>query len=215
MYKNQIPAEYLMRQSEIYRSKYKMETEQHEREQMTNVEPTKLQQELAAERERYLRLAANFDNHRKRVNREMERRAASQKEALVRDVLPAIDNLERALNARAGENLREGVQMIYQQLLEILKRHGFEPREDLGERFDGRFHDGIAVGCKPEMPDQSIIEVWERGWMRGDEMFRPAKVLVNKVERNIAAETALAGDPIVAATQNSVDIGKMREAVSQ
>jgi hypothetical protein len=47
---------------------------------------------------------------------------------------------------------------------------------------DGRFHDGIALGCRPKMSDQSVIEVWERGWMRGTELFRPAKVLVNKLE---------------------------------
>jgi molecular chaperone GrpE len=140
-----------------------------------------LEQELAVERERYLRLAADFDNHRKRIAREMDRRAASQKEALVRDLLPAVDNLERALTAKAGENLRDGVKMIHGQLLETLKRHGFEPRDDLGQPFDGRFHDGIAVGHRPEMPDLSVIEVWERGWMRGGELFRPAKVLVNKL----------------------------------
>lgn len=147
---------------------------------------TKLEQDLAVERERYLRLAADFDNHRKRIAREMDQRAASQKEALVRDLLPAIDNLERALGANPGEDLREGVKMIYQQMLEVLKRHGFEPRDDLGQTFDGRFHDGLAVGRRPEMPDLSIIEVWERGWMRGTEMFRPAKVLVNKLNEEQA-----------------------------
>jgi molecular chaperone GrpE len=211
MYKNEIPADYLIRQSENYRSKHKMETEQNELEHRPDVEVAKLQQELAEERERYLRLAADFDNHRKRVNRDQERRAASQKEALVRDLLPAIDNLERALNANAGENLREGVQMTYQQLLGVLQRHGFEPREDLGQRFDGRFHDGIAVGCKPEMPDQSIIEVWERGWMRGSEMFRPAKVLVN----NLEAGTAPSKVADTAASLDGVENGRMREAVPQ
>src|SRR5688500_11660846 len=154
MYKNEIPAEYLFRRSENFRSKHKMEREQNEMEQKSNVEVTTLEQELAAERERYLRLAADFDNHRKRVSRDLERRAANQKEALVRDLLPAIDNLERALNAKAGENLREGIQMMYQQLLDVLKRHEFQPRKDFGQPFDGRFHDGIAVCCKPGLPDQ-------------------------------------------------------------
>jgi molecular chaperone GrpE len=112
----------------------------------------------------------------------MYERVASQKVAVVRDLLPAIDNLERALTAHSSENLREGIQIIYKQLLETLKRHGFEPRDDFGEPFDGRFHDALAVGCKQELPDSSVIEVWERGWMRGTEMFRPAKVLVNKLE---------------------------------
>jgi molecular chaperone GrpE len=180
-------------------------------ERKSNIEVTTLEQELAAERERYLRLAADFDNHRKRVNRDLERRAASQKEALVRDLLPAIDNVERALNAKEGNNLREGVQMIYQQLLDVLKRHDFQPRDDFGQPFDGRFHDGIAVGCKPGMPDQSIIEVWERGWMRGNEMFRPAKVLVNKLE----VDTAASDEAKESILQNGVDNDKMRDAVPQ
>jgi molecular chaperone GrpE len=147
------------------------------------IDTIKLEQELAVERERYLRLAADFDNYRKRTSRELQQRAASQKEALVRDLLPAVDNMERALAAKiqSHESLFEGVKMVHQQVLEILKRHGFEPRDDLGQPFDGRFHDGIAVGAQPDMPDLSIIEVWERGWMRGAEMFRPAKVLVNNL----------------------------------
>src|SRR5688572_405376 len=121
-------------------------------------ELARLEQELASERERYLRLAADFDNHRKRVARETEQRAARQKEALVRDLLPAIDNLERALGAKTGMDLRNGVRMIYQQMLDGLKRHSFEPRDDFGQPFDGRFHDGIAVGCREDMPDLSVIE---------------------------------------------------------
>ena len=178
MYKNQIPADYLARERQNFRWKQRMETTGRN----SNIDAAEVAEQLEAERERYLRLAADFDNHRKRVNRDLERRAASQKEALVRDLLPAIDNLERALGAKAGEDLREGVRMIYQQILEVLKRHGFEPREDLGQPFDGRFHDGIAVGFRPDMPELSVIEILERGWMRGRELFRPAKVLVNRLE---------------------------------
>lgn len=180
MYKNGIPAEYLRRQAQALSPNHRMQNHEMNDDQQTEL--AKLKQELAEARERYLRLAADFDNHRKRTARDMDRRAASQKEAVVRDLLLAIDNLERALAANSGENLREGVEMIYKQLLETLKRHGFEPRDDFGQPFDGRFHDALAVGCKEEMPHSSVIEVWERGWMRGTEMFRPAKVLVNKLE---------------------------------
>jgi len=167
---------------------YRMQTNEIEKNHKTEV--ASLKQELAAERERYLRLAADFDNYRKRVTREQERRAASQKEALVRELLPAVDNLERALTAkiRSDESFFTGVKMVYEQLLETLKRHGFEPREDVGQPFDGRLHDGIAVGSKPGMADPSLIEVWERDWMRDAEMFRPAKVLVNKLSEEDFAQ---------------------------
>lgn len=202
MYKSEIPADYLSRQNQNYRTMSSV--------QRPGMDTGKLTQELAAERERYLRLAAEFDNHRKRVNREMEYRARSQKETLVREVLTVVDNLERALGAKTADNIQEGVRMIYQQILDVLKRHGFEPREDSGRRFDARFHDGIAVGCKPHMPDLSIIEVWERGWMRGNELFRPAKVLVN----NLQMETAPSEEYDIA-HQMCEDNAKIGEVVLQ
>lgn len=139
------------------------------------------------ELERYLRLASDFDNYKKRVVRDRERDASAQKIALVSDLLPVVDNLERALATRANAELHEGIQMTLDLFLTILKRHGFEPREDLGQPFDGRFHDAIAVGHKAEFPPMAVIEVWQRGWMRGDTLFRPAKVLVNESSTTAAA----------------------------
>jgi molecular chaperone GrpE len=93
-----------------------------------------LEQQLALEHERYLRLAADFDNYKKRMAREMDRRAASQKEALLRDLLPAVDNLERIVAAKvsSGESLYPGAKMIFDRVIESLNKHGFEPREDRG-----------------------------------------------------------------------------------
>ena len=83
-----------------------------------------LQTELAIQRDRYLRLAADFDNFRKRTARETERSAAAQKEAFIRELLPVIDNLERALGSDVStspEQLRQGVQMTLQQLTQLLR----------------------------------------------------------------------------------------------
>jgi molecular chaperone GrpE len=131
------------------------------------------------ELERYLRLAADFENYKKRVNRDREREAGAQKVALVSDLLPIVDNLERSLAVQTSGEFPDGIKMVLDLFITVLKRHGFEPREDLGSPFDGRFHDAIAVGQNPEFPPMAIIEVWQRGWMRGEKMFRPAKVLVN------------------------------------
>lgn len=160
MYKQEIPAEFIARQNRFQSN------------------------ELSLEQERYLRLAADFDNYKKRMAREIDRRAASQKEALVRDLLPIADNLERALMAkiRSDESFFKGVSMVFDQLLDCLKQHGFEPRHDLGEPFDEKFHDALAVGCDARKPDHSVLEVWERRWMRGSEIFRPARVVVNNLE---------------------------------
>jgi len=100
-----------------------------------------LQGALVPHKDRYLRLAADFDNFRKRTTQETERRAAAQKEAFIRELLPVIDNLERALGSDVStspEQLREGVQMTLQQLNQLLRRHGIEPEESLGQPFDPR-----------------------------------------------------------------------------
>jgi molecular chaperone GrpE len=139
------------------------------------------------ELDRYLRLAADFDNYKKRVSRDREREAGAQKIALVSDLLPIVDNLERALATRGEAELRDGVKMALDLFISVLRRHGFQPREDLGCPFDARFHDAIAVGNNPDFAPMAVIEVWQRGWMRGDALFRPAKVLVNDSEPAAAA----------------------------
>jgi molecular chaperone GrpE len=193
MYKNGIPAEFLTRHESAISARHGMKDIDTQKQK----DLAALEQELAVQRDRYLRLAADFDNYRKRTAREMDRRAGRQKDALVSDLLPAIDNLERAVAAKAGEELRAGLKMVHEQLVAGLGRHGFEPRNDLGQPFDGRFHDGIAVGQRPEMPNLSVLEVWERGWMRGSEIFRPAKVLVNQL---CAPSSQEAEDPDGSAT---------------
>jgi molecular chaperone GrpE len=141
-----------------------------------------LQAELAGERERYLRLAADFDNFRKRTARETERSAARQKEAFIYDLLSVIDNLERALGSDVStspEQLRQGVRMTLQQLTQLLRLHGVEPEESLGRPFDPQYHEAVSVRRDPSQPDQVVLETYQRGYRRGNEVFRPAKVVVN------------------------------------
>ena len=153
-----------------------------------------LQTELAVQRGRYLRLSADFDNFRKRTARETERSAAAQKEAFIRELLPVIDNLERALGSDVStspEQLRRGVQMTLQQLTQLLRDHGIEADESLGRPFDPRYHEAVSVGHDPSQPDHVILETFQRGYRRGNEVFRPAKVVVNDLSH---AETGRGAD---------------------
>jgi len=141
-----------------------------------------LQKELAEQKDVYLRLAADFDNFKKRTRRESERQAAAQKEAFIGDLLPALDNLERALvteKSISTDSLYQGVKITLQQLCQLLYRHGIEAVEDLGRPFDPHRHEAISVRHNPSQPDQIILEVAQRGYCRGDKVFRPAKVIVN------------------------------------
>jgi molecular chaperone GrpE len=144
-----------------------------------------LQAELTSERDRYLRLAADFDNFRTRTAREAERSAATQKEAFIRDLLPVIDNLERALGSDVSTSpgqLRQGVQMTLQQLTQLLRLHGVEPEESLGRPFDPSYHEAVSVRHDPSQSDHVILETFQRGYRRGNEVFRPAKVVVNVLD---------------------------------
>ena len=163
--------------------------------QMTETESERtvaLQRELAASEERHLRLAADFENFKKRTAQELDRRATARKDALVHDLLPVIDNLERALASAASASvghLYEGVQITWQQLIQVMRQHGFETREDLGQPFDPKHHEAVSTRAEALHPDHAVLEVWQRGWLRGKDLFRPAKVVVNDLSRNAPLET--------------------------
>ncbi|MGE5293374.1 MAG: nucleotide exchange factor GrpE [Solirubrobacterales bacterium] len=147
-----------------------------------SADPATLQKELAAQKDAHLRLAADFDNFRKRTLRDSSQQAAMEKEAFIRDLLPILDNFERALVSEQSTSsgpLRQGVTMTLQQMGQLLGRHGIEAVEDLGRPFDPRRHDAVFVGYDPNRPDRTILEVIQRGYRRGDTVFRPAKVVVN------------------------------------
>ena len=140
---------------------------------------------LQEQHERYLRLTAEFDNFRKRAAREAARRGAGQVEALVRDLLPVVDNLDRALTSSgpgSTDPLRQGVEMTFRQFVQAMRSHGFEPRDDVGKPFDPNYHEAVSTRSEPRHDHHAIVEVWQRGWMQGGRLFRPAKVVVNDLE---------------------------------
>jgi DNA-binding MarR family transcriptional regulator len=102
------------------------------------------------------------------------------------NITTVIDNLERALATDASaspEQLRHGVHLTLQQLRELLRRHGIEHEESLGQSFDPHRHEAIRVGHDPTLPDHSVLEVIQRGYRRGEAVFRPAKVVVNDLSQ--------------------------------
>ena len=154
----------------------------------------KLQQGLAQQKDDYLRLAADFDNFKKRSRRDSEQQAAAQKEAFIGELLPALDNLERALasdKAADSTQLRQGVTLTLQQLARLLQQHGIEAVEDLGQPFDPHRHAAVSIRNDPSQPDQMILEVTQRGYCRGAHVFRPAQVIVNDLRQ--APEASHAG----------------------
>lgn len=190
MYKEMIPAEVIARKTAL-RSADNYSSEGWMIKSPTSTEAGDVtdQNALKEWQERCLRLAAEFDNFKKRTARDNERRAAEQKAAFIHNLLPVVDNLERALSsspAHPDGQLRQGVELTLRQLTQVLSQHGFTSSNDLGRPFDPQFHEAVSVGYDPQYADNVILEVWQRGWLRGEELFRPAKVVVNDLKRSSA-----------------------------
>jgi molecular chaperone GrpE len=149
-----------------------------------------LQQELARQTELHLRVAADFENFKRRSRQESETRALAQKESFIVELLPVIDNLERALAAGASagtEQFRQGVEMTLQQLRLLLRQHGIESDDIVGRAFDPHQHEALSQKHDPTQPDHTILEMFQRGYRRGAKVVRPAKVVVNDLTATKAA----------------------------
>ena len=133
--------------------------------------------------DRLLRTAAEFDNYRKRTDRERRELTDAVGADFIRDVLPVVDDLERALAAAEGSTdlaLRSGVELIHRQLLEALRRRGAEPIESIGRDFDPAWHEALASEPAGDRRDGEIIDEIRRGYRLGARLLRPALVKVAK-----------------------------------
>jgi molecular chaperone GrpE len=130
--------------------------------------------------DRYKRALADLDNYRKRSARELDRRVAESRDAMVRDWLDAVDAIERALRMDASNPLAEGLRAVLEQMESILQRHGVQRIGSAGERFDPERHEAVAVTQNDDLPDQTIVEVARSGFAVGDRVVRPAQVVVSR-----------------------------------
>ena len=142
-----------------------------------------LRREKDALQDRLLRTAAEFDNYRKRVERDRRDQADAATANALADLLPIVDDLERALKAPAGgdaESFRKGVELIHQQMVELLRKRGVTPIEAVGAEFDPQYHQAVAYESSPDHREGEVIEEFARGYMLGDRLLRPAMVKVAK-----------------------------------
>jgi molecular chaperone GrpE len=141
-----------------------------------------LRREKDALQDRLLRTAAEFDNYRKRIDR--ERRDLSEFAAadILTDILPILDNFERALQAPGGETeaFRKGIELIHKQVLDLLRRRGVTPIEARGADFDPTFHQAVIHEASDEHREGEVIQELQRGYMLGERLLRPSMVKVAK-----------------------------------
>jgi molecular chaperone GrpE len=146
-------------------------------------EPTELER-VTAERDQYLdalqRLKAEFDNFRKRNDRERQTVALGATRDVVRGLLPVMDNLERAVVALGdqGEGIVAGLEMVRGQLAGLLTGHGVEEIPAHGEAFDPMVHEAIASIPAPGHPEGTVVEVVEKGYRQAEHVLRPTRVVI-------------------------------------
>jgi molecular chaperone GrpE len=141
-----------------------------------------LRREKDSLQDRLLRTAAEFDNYRKRVERERKELADYMKADVLTELLPIVDNFERALQAPSSEggSLRKGVELIHKQMVDFLRKRGVTPIEALGADFDPNFHQAVIHETSPAHREGEVIEELQRGYMLGEKLLRPAMVKVAK-----------------------------------
>jgi molecular chaperone GrpE len=129
--------------------------------------------------ERLLRLRAEFDNHRRRVERERADFLQYAAADLVQQVLPVLDDFERALkHETADRDYAKGVELIFQRFSETLKKMGLEPIESAGQKFDPNLHQAVQRVETDEVEDQTILEEFQKGYNFRGKLLRPAMVKV-------------------------------------
>jgi molecular chaperone GrpE len=154
-----------------------------------------LQGQLAEAEDRVLRAYAELDNYRKRANRLLQEETKYAPLPLVRDLLPAVDNLERAIQSAeqsgGSAGLLEGVKMVAQQLRMVLERHHCRRIEAKGSPFDPNLHEAITQIPSQELPPGTVAEVLQTGYQLHERIVRPAQVMVST---RSAAESPGAAD---------------------
>lgn len=143
------------------------------------------EKELAELKDKYLRALADGENARKRIRQQSEETVRIQKEGLLRDLLPIVDNLERAVGAaREGVSdsavIVEGVQMVLRSLLDFLKTQGVTPIVSAGQPFDPTRHEAVDQVASDTHPPNTVVNEFHRGYLIGDRVLRPASVTVTK-----------------------------------
>jgi molecular chaperone GrpE len=137
--------------------------------------------ELEAQQDRYLRAVAEFDNARKRAARDREEQIRFANESLIREILPVLDNFDRALQAARSEPpaaVTAGVELIQRELLRVLEKFGLTPFQSVGQPFDPERHEAVARVHAMDQPEMTVVGETARGYLLHGRVLRPALVTV-------------------------------------
>lgn len=144
----------------------------------------KLEEEVKASEDKYLRLYAEFENFKRRKNQEIETNNIYKSQKVITEILPSLDNLERALQVDSDNEevkaLRKGVEMVYEGILNALKAEGVEIVETENVQFDPNIHHAVMQGEESDKESGVILDTFQKGYKLKDRVIRPAMVKVNQ-----------------------------------
>ncbi len=142
--------------------------------------------------DRLLRVAADFDNFKKRTAREFENLVKFANENLITKLTETLDNFQRALNHAKNstdfDNFHKGVELIYESLKDVLEKEGLQPIKTVGEKFDPNFHEAVSQRESDEFPESTIIDEISKGYILNDRVIKAPKVIVSTGAKEKAEE---------------------------
>ena len=139
--------------------------------------------ELADLKDKYVRLYADFENYKKRMQKDKEEVVKYCNEAILYEILPVIDNLEMALGHASddvSEGLVKGVQITLREFQRVVEKFGLIPIEAFGKPFDPSVHHAMSQVVRPDVDDRMVVEEYRKGYMLGGKVLRPSLVAVSK-----------------------------------
>ncbi|MCQ6278161.1 nucleotide exchange factor GrpE [Bacillus sp. EB600] len=152
--------------------------------QLLQEKNNELEKKVAEFENRYLRLQADFDNFRRRSRLEAEASEKYRAQKLIVDILPAVDNFERALimevDNEQAKSLKQGMEMVYRGLVDALTKEGLLPIEAVGKEFDPHLHQAVMQGNDEQFGSNVVIEEFQKGYLLKDKVIRPSMVKVNQ-----------------------------------
>jgi molecular chaperone GrpE len=159
---------------------------EHTEAEGAGAEMESLRAELQERQDRFIRLQADFENFRRRTLKEREEAYQFGHQNLVKDLLPAVDNLERAIEhaRRSGredlDGLLQGIDLVQRDLVGVLAKHGVSEIEALGQAFDPALHEAVAQVEDATVPANTVVQVFQKGYRLRDRLLRPAQVVVSR-----------------------------------
>ena len=152
-------------------------------EELLQEKVDKLEEELKQSEDKYFRLYAEFENFKRRKNKEIETNNVYKSQKVITEILPSLDNLERALQVESDneeiKSLLKGVEMVYEGLLNVLKSEGVELIETENAQFDPNYHHAVMQEEDSEKESGAILDTFQKGYKLKDRVIRPAMVKVN------------------------------------